>query len=93
MARNYLLDRDALRRGPFPDVLNKEQAALYLGVSLSKFDALMRLPGFPCRKIAGRYFFSRRALLNWIESGDVDDDMTAPEVGSCVASYSAVQYP
>lgn len=90
MRRNSISDRDEARRASFPDILNKEQAALYLGVSLTKLGTMLQLPGFPYKQVGDRYFFSRRALLAWIE--DCENNSAVRVLDGCIAAATTVQY-
>jgi excisionase family DNA binding protein len=53
------------------DVLTLEQAAKFLQVSRASMFKLLGDPksGLPASRILGRWRFSRRALLEWLEKG------------------------
>lgn len=47
--------------------LRPTEAAKLIGVSRSKIYAMIRMPGFPCRQVDGRFLIPRRALEQWVE--------------------------
>lgn len=55
---------------PFPDILNVEQAAAYLGISKLSMYKLIRARDstVPVKRVAGAFKLSRRQLLEWFES-------------------------
>ena len=57
------------------DILNVDQAAEYLGISRAKLYRLINEGKIKGRKIGSRgWRFSKRKLLEWVESGDIEDD-------------------
>lgn len=54
----------------FPDILNVEQAAAYLGISKLSMYKLIRARDstVPVKRVAGAFKLSRRQLLEWFES-------------------------
>jgi excisionase family DNA binding protein len=52
-----------------PDILNIEQAAELLGVSIKTFNKVLHAEDMPARKIGREWKFSRRALIDWVGSG------------------------
>ena len=54
----------------YPDILNVEQAAAYLGISKLSMYKLIRAPDstVPVKRVAGAFKLSRRQLLEWFES-------------------------
>ena len=60
------------------DILNVDQAAEYLGISRAKLYRLINDGKIKGRKIGSRgWRFSKRKLLDWVESGDNADDVNA----------------
>jgi excisionase family DNA binding protein len=53
-----------------PEILNIEQAAQLLGVSVKTFNKVLHSQNLPARKIGREWKFSRRALIDWVGSGD-----------------------
>jgi len=51
------------------DILNIEQAAELLGVSVKTFNKVLHSESIPARKIGREWKFSRRALIDWVGSG------------------------
>ena len=58
-------------RGPEPtrEILNIEEAAELLGVSLKTFNKVLHSEDVPARKIGREWKFARRALIEWVGSG------------------------
>jgi len=58
-------------RGPEPtrEILNVEEAAALLGVSVKTFNKVLHSQDLPARKIGREWKFSRRALIDWVGSG------------------------
>ena len=56
---------DVLQR----DVLNIEEAAELLGVSIKTFNKVLHSEEMPARKIGREWKFSRRALIEWVGAG------------------------
>lgn len=52
------------------DILNLETACEFLGVSDRTLIKLLREEHIPARKIGREWRFSRKALLDWLASGD-----------------------
>jgi excisionase family DNA binding protein len=51
------------------DILNIEEAAELLGVSIKTFNKVLHHEDMPARKIGREWKFSRRALIDWVGSG------------------------
>ncbi|MCA8981433.1 MAG: helix-turn-helix domain-containing protein, partial [Planctomycetes bacterium] len=51
------------------DILNIEDAAALLGVSIKTFNKLLHSEDMPARKIGREWKFSRSALIQWVGSG------------------------
>lgn len=51
------------------DILNIDQAAELLGVSVKTFNKVLHSEDMPARKIGREWKFSRRALIEWVGSG------------------------
>ena len=51
------------------DILNVEEAAALLGVSVKTFNKVLHSEDMPARKIGREWKFSRVALINWVGSG------------------------
>lgn len=56
-----------------PEILNIEEAAALLGVSVKTFNKVLHSQRLPARKIGREWKFSRRALIDWVGSGKSDD--------------------
>jgi excisionase family DNA binding protein len=54
---------------PEREVLNIDEAAALLGVSIKTFNKVLHAEDMPARKIGREWKFSRRALIEWIGSG------------------------
>lgn len=71
--REEISPRDELvpvrRRLPDREILNIEEAALLLGVSVKTFNKVLHTEDMPARKIGREWKFSRRALIDWVGSG------------------------
>ena len=52
-----------------PEILNIEQAAELLGVSVKTFNKVLHSQDLPARKIGREWKFSRAALIQWVGSG------------------------
>ena len=71
---------------PMPDheILNIDDAAAFLGVSVKTFGKVLREGDVPARKVGREWKFSRQALVDWVASTrsrdflDKDDSLTAP---------------
>ena len=51
------------------DVINIEEAAELLGVSIKTFNKVLHSETLPARKIGREWKFSRRALVDWVGNG------------------------
>lgn len=58
---------------PDREILNIEEAASLLGVSVKTFNKVLHSESLPARKIGREWKFSRRALIDWVGSGRSDD--------------------
>lgn len=56
-----------------PEILNLEEAAALLGVSVKTFNKVLHSQTIPARKIGREWKFSRRALIDWVGSGKSDE--------------------
>ena len=52
-----------------PEILDIEQAAELLGVSIKTFNKVLHTQDLPARKIGREWKFSRAALIAWVGSG------------------------
>lgn len=52
------------------EILNLEQACIFLGVSERTLIKLLKEEHIPARKIGREWRFSKRALIDWVASGD-----------------------
>ncbi len=58
------------KNGDVPrDILNIDEAAELLGVSLKTFNKVLHAEDMPARKIGREWKFSRKALIEWVGSG------------------------
>lgn len=48
------------------EVMNLEETAAFLGVSVATIKRLIDEEGFPCRKVGERYLFGLRSVIGWI---------------------------
>lgn len=55
------------------DILNIEEAAQLLGVSVKTFNKVLHRECLPARKIGREWKFSRQALIDWVGSGRSDE--------------------
>ena len=55
------------------DILNIDDAAQLLGVSVKTFNKVLHTQSIPARKIGREWKFSRRALIEWVGSGRSDE--------------------
>jgi len=55
------------------DILNVDEAAELLGVSVKTFNKVLHGQNMPARKIGREWKFSRRALIDWVGSGRSQD--------------------
>ena len=51
------------------EILNVEEAAALLGVSVKTFNKVLHSEDMPARKIGREWKFSRDALIQWVGSG------------------------
>jgi excisionase family DNA binding protein len=51
------------------DILNIDEAAELLGVSVKTFNKVLHAEALPARKIGREWKFSRRALIEWVGAG------------------------
>ncbi len=58
---------------PTKEILNIDEAALFLGVSAKTFAKVLRDGEIPGRKIGREWKFARRALIEWVASGHSRD--------------------
>jgi excisionase family DNA binding protein len=65
--------REPRRRVPQPDILNIDEAAELLGVSIKTFNKVLHNENMPARKIGREWKFSRQALIDWVGSGQSQD--------------------
>jgi excisionase family DNA binding protein len=61
------------------DILNIDEAAELLGVSIKTFNKVLHHENMPARKIGREWKFSRRALIDWVGSGRARDFYKDPE--------------
>ena len=54
---------------PDREILNIDEAAALLGVSVKTFNKVLHSENIPARKIGREWKFSRTALINWVGSG------------------------
>ncbi len=54
---------------PEREVLNIDEAAALLGVSIKTFNKVLHSEEMPARKIGREWKFSRRALVEWVGAG------------------------
>lgn len=55
------------------DILNIDEAAELLGVSVKTFNKVLHAENIPARKIGREWKFSRQALIDWVGSGRSQD--------------------
>ena len=55
------------------DILNIDEAAELLGVSVKTFNKVLHTENLPARKIGREWKFSRRALIEWVGRGKSGD--------------------
>lgn len=58
---------------PDREILNVEEAAALLGVSVKTFNKVLHTQDLPARKIGREWKFSRQALIDWVGSGSSTD--------------------
>lgn len=54
------------------EILNIEEAAQLLGVSVKTFNKVLHSESIPARKIGREWKFSRQALIDWVGTGRSD---------------------
>jgi excisionase family DNA binding protein len=54
---------------PTGDILNIDEAAALLGVSIKTFNKVLHTEDMPARKIGREWKFSRQALIDWVGRG------------------------
>ncbi len=54
---------------PDREILNIDEAAALLGVSIKTFNKVLHSQNIPARKIGREWKFSRQALIDWVGSG------------------------
>ena len=55
------------------EILNIDEAAELLGVSIKTFNKVLHTQSLPARKIGREWKFSRRALIEWVGRGKSAD--------------------
>jgi excisionase family DNA binding protein len=60
------------------DVMNIDEAAALLGVSVKTFNKVLHTQSLPARKVGREWKFSRRALIEWVGSGRSDQFYREP---------------
>lgn len=55
------------------DILEIEEAAALLGVSIKTFNKVLHTEDMPARKIGREWKFSRQALIDWVGRGRSSD--------------------
>ncbi len=55
------------------EILNIEEAAALLGVSVKTFNKVLHSEDVPARKIGREWKFSRQALIDWVGRGSSTD--------------------
>lgn len=58
---------------PDREILNIEEAAALLGVSVKTFNKVLHSSNLPARKIGREWKFSRQALIDWVGTGNSMD--------------------
>ena len=58
---------------PGREILNLEEAARFLGVSVKTFNKVLHSEELPARKIGREWKFSRQALIAWVGRGSSQD--------------------
>ena len=51
------------------EILNIDEAAEFLGVSVKTFNKVLHTQKIPARKVGREWKFSRRALIEWVGNG------------------------
>lgn len=75
---------------PDRDILNVDEAAALLGVSVKTFNKVLHSEDIPARKIGREWKFSRRHLIEWVGSGrSMDFYREGAEGGSAVDRRTA----
>jgi excisionase family DNA binding protein len=55
------------------EILNIDEAARFLGVSVKTFNKVLHSANIPARKIGREWKFSRQALVDWVGNGNSAD--------------------
>jgi excisionase family DNA binding protein len=71
--REMLPPRGGAPRVEALDILDIDQAAELLGVSIKTFNKVLHAQNMPARKIGREWKFSRQALIDWVGSGRSQD--------------------
>ena len=69
------------------EILNIEEAAALLGVSIKTFNKVLHSEEMPARKIGREWKFSRRALIDWVGHGKSRDFYRESEIPRGEASH------
>lgn len=69
-----------------PDILNIEQAAALLGVSVKTFNKVLHSQDMPARKIGREWKFSRSHLIDWVGAGRSSDFYRENQAGEHVVT-------
>ena len=64
-----------------PEILNIDEAAALLGVSVKTFNRVLHEYEVPARKIGREWKFSRRALIEWVGAGRSSEYYREPARG------------
>ena len=68
------------------EILNIEEAAALLGVSIKTFNKVLHSENMPARKIGREWKFSRQALIDWVGSGRSSEFYRESSSSSAAAS-------
>lgn len=63
-------ERRAMGGSSDREILNIEEAAALLGVSVKTFNKVLHSQNLPARKIGREWKFSRQALIDWVGGGE-----------------------
>ena len=64
---------------PTREILNIDEAANLLGVSVKTFSKVLREGSVPGRKVGREWKFSRQALIDWVGEALSRESLDAPE--------------
>ena len=81
---------------PDREILNIEEAAELLGVSVKTFNKVLHSENIPARKIGREWKFSRGALIRWVGEGrsmDFYRESSSSNAGSGGGGQSAPRSP